>query len=199
MFAGCRQLIPCFSGASKRMTTTSPILPTNATYPYIHWLCQAFSSQSFEDSPVDWQFGYIRPRLWPSTSPHEEPMNCPAHRLPVICCEEAVQRRIRRGQKHVLLHPELRQVIVLLADLLAMCRHSNQLAHVPVVWVFRRPLQDHRPAVGRLWDHRFLAHHPFHARVWAAHAGVEHQDGASGIFNQSGLLVGGEGRFGEED
>lgn len=126
-------------------------------------------------------------------------MNGPAHRLPIVGCEEAVQRRIRRGQKHVLLHPELRQVIILLADLLAMCRHSDQLAHVPVVWVFRRPLQDHRPAVGRLWDHRFLAHHPFHARVWAAHAGVEHQDGATGIFDQSGLLAGGEGRFGEED
>ena len=182
-----------------RMTTMSPILPTNATYPYKHWLCQAFSSQSFEDSPVDRQFWYIRPRLWPPTSPHEEPMNGPAHWLPVVCSEQTIQRRICRWKEHVLLHPELRQVIVLLADLLAMCRHSDQLAHVSIVRMFRCPLQDHGPAVGRLRDHRFLAHHPLHARVWAAHSSVEHQDGAPGIFNQSGLLVGGEGRFGEED
>ena len=30
-FAGCRQLMPYFSGASRRMTRMSPVLPTNAT------------------------------------------------------------------------------------------------------------------------------------------------------------------------
>ena len=115
------------------------------------------------------------------------------HRL--LACR--IHRRIRREQEHILLHAELGQVIVRLADRLAVLERADQLDHVAVVFVQAGALEDLVPAaVGDFW---LVCHHVIHVGLGASHAGPEEEEHAACGLDEVGFLCLSDGRLGEED
>ena len=153
-------------------------------------------NKSIFQSPINRQFRNPLPSLLPSTAPHEIEMKDAIHRFAPVAVEHAVQGSIRSRQEHVLLHPELGQMVVLLADDARMRCDADELAHVAVVLVLAGPLEDLVPGVGRLGDHGFLLQDPTHLWFRAAHAGVEHHAHAAGVLEQAGFLGRRQRRFG---
>ena len=126
------------------------------------------------------------PCLRPRSPPHEIEMQNPLHRDTTIRTRPHINRRIRTGQKHVLLHEKLGVVFVGFADHLTLREGADELGHVAVVGVIAGALEDLGPVVEFLGG--LLGQDPVHVWFRAAHAGVEHERDAPGLLEQARFL-----------
>lgn len=99
------------------------------------------SFKSDQDSVIP--LGEPDPRLLPPRPPYKIPMLRPRHRP----LRPRINHRDPRSQKHLLLHPKLRQMIIRPTNLLTQRRRPNHLGHVPVVLVAGGARENFGPAL----------------------------------------------------